>query len=117
MPTRVTYRKPAGKARRGSEAGRLATSCNAACGLSVGSPEGAGERRAQGVVAGSLFAMSKRRRRRLALRPALPRRAQTHGANKPYPGMLLVLDSGHSRLARGLAHEHGWVAPGALRKQ
>src|SRR6266513_6227291 len=84
MPTRVTYRKAAGKARRGGEAGRLATSCNAVCGFSVGSPEGAGERRAQGVVAGSLFAMSKRRRRRLALRPALPRRVQAYSVNRPY---------------------------------
>ena len=31
--------------------------------------------------------------------------------------MLLLLDSGHSRLAWGLAGEHGWVAQGAVRNQ
>src|SRR2546430_6646348 len=31
--------------------------------------------------------------------------------------MLLLLDSGHSRLAWGLANEHGWVAQGAVRNQ
>ena len=31
--------------------------------------------------------------------------------------MLLLLDSGHSRLAWGLASEHGWVAQGAVRNQ
>src|ERR1700682_1927284 len=31
--------------------------------------------------------------------------------------MLLLLDSGHSRLAWGLASEHGWVAHGAVRNQ
>ena len=31
--------------------------------------------------------------------------------------MLLLLDSGHSRLAWGLADEHGWVAQGAVRNQ
>ena len=31
--------------------------------------------------------------------------------------MLLLLDSGHSRLAWGLANDHGWVAQGAVRNQ
>src|SRR3979409_2341064 len=31
--------------------------------------------------------------------------------------MLLLLDSGHSRLAWGLASEHGWVAQGEVRNQ
>ena len=31
--------------------------------------------------------------------------------------MLLLLDSGHSRLAWGLASEHGWIAQGAVRNQ
>ncbi|TMG93084.1 MAG: type III pantothenate kinase [Betaproteobacteria bacterium] len=31
--------------------------------------------------------------------------------------MLLLLDSGHSRVAWGLANEHGWVAQGAVRNQ
>jgi type III pantothenate kinase len=31
--------------------------------------------------------------------------------------MLLILDSGHSRLAWGLAGEHGWAAQGAVRNQ
>src|SRR5450755_3159856 len=83
MRVRVTFRKPAGKARRGSEAGRLATSCNEACGLSEGSPEGAGERRPQGGVAGSLLGTTQSRRPRLALRPALPRRVHAYSVNRP----------------------------------
>src|SRR6266699_7071451 len=31
--------------------------------------------------------------------------------------MLLLLDSGHSRLTWGLASEHGWAAQGAVRNQ